>query len=306
MLHGVYRLRPGASDSLSGKLRTKVNCDQLALQRISIMPQRSLLMKVTRSIRKRGAIKTAVKIFRYPFNSRIRERHCKDVYNSSSVEERFTKIFVKKLWGDDESLSGVGSSLEHTENIRRYLPELINAYSIKSMFDAPCGDFNWMKYVLDEVKVRYIGGDVVKPLIDKNNLNYRNLGTSFIHFDIIEGKFPQADLWICRDCLFHLSFDDTFKALERFIESGIPYVLTTTNKNVDGFKNVDIQSGSWRLIDLFSEPYCFDKKVLFRIDDWVTPHPPREMCLWSREQIVNSIGKGNFRRGKRKPIESAD
>jgi hypothetical protein len=270
------------------------------------MAQPSLLRKVTRSLKNRGVVKTALKIIRYPFNSRIRERNWNDVYNSSSVEERFTKIFAKKLWGDEESFSGVGSSLEHTKNIRRYLPELIKTFSIRSIFDAPCGDFNWMKLVLNEVKCKYIGGDIVKPLIDKNNLNYRNPGTTFIHFDIIKNKFPQADLWICRDSLFHLSFDNTFQALDRFIESGIPYVLTTTNKNVDGFKNVDIQSGSWRLIDLFSEPYCFDKKVLFRTDDWVVPHAPKEMCLWSRDQIIGSFGMKRSRSRAGKTIRSMD
>jgi hypothetical protein len=271
------------------------------------MAQPSLLMKVTRSIKNRGLIKTARKIIQYLFNSSIRERNWNDVGNSSSVEERFTIIFASNLWNDEESRSGVGSSLEHTQNIRRYLPELIDMYSFKSVFDAPCGDFNWMKLVLNEVKIAYLGGDIVKPLIDKNNSYYKNSSTIFTHFNIIKDKFPQADLWICRDCLFHLSFDDTFQALERFIESNIPYVLMTTSKNVDGVnKNVDIQSGDWRLIDLFSEPYCFDKKVLFRFDDWVMPHPPKEMCLWSRDQIIHSFGMRNFRSGEAKTVRSVD
>ncbi len=259
------------------------------------MARYSLLNKVTRSIRSRGVRKTCLKIIRYPFNSLIRKRNWQSVYHSPSVEERFTKIFAKNLWGDEESLSGVGSTLEHTENIRRYLPELIDAFSITSVFDAPCGDFNWMKLVLTKIKTKYIGGDIVKPLIDINNLHYRNPSTTFIHFDIIKDKFPRADLWICRDCLFHLSFDDTFRALERFVESDIPYVLTSTYKNIVEFKNVDIESGSWRLVDLFSAPYCFDKNVLFRIDDWVIPHPPREMCLWSRDQVIRSFGMTSFK-----------
>jgi hypothetical protein len=48
----------------------------------------------------------------------------------------------------------------------RDMPPLIEKFSIKSMFDAPCGDFNWMKLVLDKVKVDYVGADIVKPLID--------------------------------------------------------------------------------------------------------------------------------------------
>lgn len=274
------------------------------------MKQQSLLAKIVRTIKDKGLAHTAIKIIRHPIirhpfsfaSSVIAKRKLRRVIGvSSSVEERFTNIFAAKYWGDEESVSGPGSRLAATENLRRMLPELIDKFSIKSIFDAPCGDFYWMRFVLSKVDVKYIGGDIVKELIEKN-LDHQSSKVTFIHFDIITNQFPQADLWICRDCLLHLSFDDTFQALQRFIESDIPYLLATTYKNVDGFENRDIDTGDGRKIDLFAKPYCFDENVLFRIDDYIEPWAPREMCLWSREQILHSIGVRSSHNAERKNI----
>ena len=111
-----------------------------------------------------------------------------------------------------------------------------------------------------------------------------------MHIDLISGKFPPADLMICRDCLFHLSYSDTRSVLENFVASGIPYLLTTSHKNDGTIVNRDIQTGSFRVMDLFAPPYNFPRETLARIDDWVAPDPEREMCLWTREQVVAILG----------------
>lgn len=90
---------------------------------------------------------------------------------------------------------------------------------------------------------------------------------------------------LCRDCLFHLSFEDTKSVFENYLESNIKFLLTTTHINNSGFLNKDIQTGDFRLIDLFSAPYNFPANPLAVIDDWIPPEPERQMCLWSREQV---------------------
>ena len=49
-----------------------------------------------------------------------------------------------------------------------------NNKEIKRLFDAPCGDFNWMKevHLLD---VDYIGGDIVSSLVLNNKEQFCNL-----------------------------------------------------------------------------------------------------------------------------------
>jgi hypothetical protein len=205
-----------------------------------------------------------------------------------SAEQIFTTIYKYKLWGTEESISGPGSSLKYTENLRKELPKIIKDHSITKVFDAPCGDFHWMKHVLRDVDVDYIGGDIVRPLVSSLNAKHKNDRTGFIHIDIVKDEYPDADLMICRDCLPHLSFKDTKRFLQNFMASDIQFLLTTTHDNIDGSPNADIAAGGFRLIDLFSSPYCFPADPLARINDWIPPHPKRQMCLWSRQQIAEA------------------
>lgn len=209
----------------------------------------------------------------------------------SGIEDKFTEIYHKNYWGNFESVSGKGSTLEATNNLRRQLPEIFEKFSIKTIFDAPCGDFNWMKEVLKKNRICYIGGDIVQPLIESHNSNFQDPHTKFLHVDLTKDDFPASDLMICRDCLFHLTYDQTKLVLQNFITSKIPYLLTTTHTQRGEFFNKDIETGSFRRIDLFSAPYHFPQDVLYRIDDSIPNVTQREMCLWSREQIISAMGK---------------
>lgn len=206
-----------------------------------------------------------------------------------NLEDKFTQIYNINYWGNEESRSGRGSTLVLTSNLRKKLPELFNTFSIKSVFDGPCGDFNWMKLVVEETRIDYTGGDIVLPMIEENQSKYASQHVRFVKIDLTKDALPTADLMICRDCLFHLSFADTKLVLNNFIQSNITYLLTTTYHNDATFKNEDIVTGHFRMIDLFSAPYHFPKELLFKIDDWVAPEKPRAMCLWTRDQILVAL-----------------
>jgi len=209
------------------------------------------------------------------------------------MKEIFEKIIKENFWKrtpiDNESPCGPGSSVRYTENIRNCLPTLIEKFNIKRMLDAPCGDFNWMKLVVANLNIEYTGGDIVPSLIKNNNDLYKTDTVKFQVIDITVDKLPDADLMLCRDCLFHLSIESIQCFLNNFVNSNIKYLLTTTHYNDKNFKNTDISTGDFRLLDLFSAPFNFDKNVLYQIDDWIDGYPPRSMILLSREQIKQCI-----------------
>lgn len=213
------------------------------------------------------------------------------MFKISSKEDIFSSIYKHNYWGDGESRSGPGSSLEYTEMVREELPLLFSQFGVKRVFDAPCGDYVWMKLVVDTTGIEYIGGDIVKDLVETNNKLHNHNRARFCCHDITTDKPPSADLWICRDALFHLSNRDILMSLVRFSESDIKYLLTTTHKNTSGFRNKDIAAGDFRLIDLFASPFCFPENPLYRFDDYIYPHAPREMCLFTREQILEILPK---------------
>jgi hypothetical protein len=199
----------------------------------------------------------------------------------------FDKIYEKNYWANEESVSGRGSEMNQTENIRRELPKIFERYNCLSVFDAPCGDYNWMLHVVEKTKIRYVGGDIVESLVRRNNEQHQNANASFITLDICKDELPDADIMICRDCLFHLSYSDIEAFINNFVASNIPLLLVTSHKNTDGyFRNKNIRTGDFRLFDLFSQPFNFPDDVLYRFDDYKAPEPAREMCLFSRDQIA--------------------
>lgn len=249
----------------------------------------NIVLKAIGSLKKRGLLGTVTKIFRYPFELIANARGKKQIFASDNLEDRFSTIYEMNYWREGESASGTGSTFSYTENVRAQLPQLFSAFEIATVFDAPCGDFNWMKHVVEKHPLTYIGGDIVKAMIDDNNTKYQKTDVDFIHIDLTSGDFPDADLMICRDCLFHLSVDDTRTVLQNFCASNIAYLLTTTHLVADGFQNTDIESGDFRRIDLFSAPYNLPTDVLFRFDDWQEPEPEKEMCLWRRDQVAAAL-----------------
>ena len=255
-----------------------------------------MLYKVIVSIREDGVVSTAKKILFYPIarikkaeRKKRRLRFEREALSLESVEERFTWIYENNKWGEAESVSGPGSTISHTKSLRRNLPHLVKRYRIRSMLDAPCGDFNWMKCVLAKLNVNYIGGDIVNSLIARNRKEFASEKVRFIKIDIINDELPSADLMICRDCLFHFCHADIVRFLHNFISSHITYLLTTSYVLQLGEENKDILTGEFRVLDLRAEPYGFPEPIEF-IDDYLAPGRERYMMLWSRDQISEIFG----------------
>jgi hypothetical protein len=209
----------------------------------------------------------------------------------SELESLFENIMALNRWSGDESRSGPGSTLSYTCNIRHQLEVFVEKFAIKTFFDAPCGDFHWMKEVRFPAELAYVGGDIAGSLIDENVRKYAGAARTFFKFDIAADRFPQADVWFCRDCLFHLPDAYIFRALRSFYDSNIKLLMMTNHINATGFDNVDIEAGEFRLIDFYSAPFGLPRDVLFRIADYVHPFPQREMCVWTREQIAAALDK---------------
>ena len=204
------------------------------------------------------------------------------------MEGTFTRIYKQNSWGNKESVSGPSSTLKYTERLRAELPKLFDLLAIQSVFDAPCGDLNWMAKVLDETDINYTGGDIVKVMIDGLKEKYKDkTNMQFMKMDLVKDDYPFADLMLSRDFLFHMSYADTYQILVNFLDSGIEYLFTTTHINdKKPFENKDIATGDFRYIDLLRAPYNFPDDPLFKILDGFDD---RYMCLWSREQIQEAV-----------------
>jgi len=138
--------------------------------------------------------------------------------------------------------------------------------------------------------VRYIGGDIVPGLVSTNQLRFGDGHTRFEVIDITTDRLPEADFWLCRDCLFHFSDADIFSTLRNFVRSEIRYLLTTTHPLCT--ENTDIPTGSFRLLNLELPPFGFPEPAE-RIDDWIEGHPVRQLALWDRASIARVLSFGS-------------
>jgi hypothetical protein len=202
------------------------------------------------------------------------------------MEEEFTRIWLDDSWsppGGEAPKSGCGSTMIYTENVRQQLPRLIETFKIESMLDAPCGDFGWMQTVGFPDGFSYTGGDIVLPLV--RDLRARHPTRNFLHLDLTLDRLPDADLFLCRDCLIHFSYRDIARTLSNFLRSNIKYILTTSYPDC---VNRDIATGDFRSIDLLAPPFEL-AAPLERIDDWIVGFPPRALCLWERGAVSESM-----------------
>lgn len=174
--------------------------------------------------------------------------------DKESTSKIFQDIYERHTWPSQESLSGSGSDHRNTERIIRELPELLGRIGVKSILDIPCGDFHWMRRV-DLSGIQYIGADIVNDLVESNQKRYGSPNRQFLHLDLLTEDLPACDLVFCRDCLFHFSHADVFRALRNLVRSKAKYLLTTTFTYRTYPRNGNIRTGEWTPINLEMPPY---------------------------------------------------
>ena len=198
----------------------------------------------------------------------------------------FDAIFRSNFWGSTESRSGPGSARAYTNAYRPRLVALLRDRGWKTLFDAPCGDLFWMSQLLHEYSISYRGGDISASLVRTVNRTYPDLDVRV--FDICRDSFPPADVWHCRDCFFHLPFADIWAALERFVESDVPWALLTSHR-ARIHRNLDVAAGGYRLLDLRRPPFSFPPAVE-ELDDYRPGRSfPRYVGLWSKSTILEAL-----------------
>jgi SAM-dependent methyltransferase len=211
----------------------------------------------------------------------------------------FSDIYRNNWWADPESVSGRGSTLARTEAVRRELPALLRSVGVRSLLDAPCGDFNWMRYV-DLAGIEYTGADVVPELIARNRRMESGAGKKFAVLNITRDRLPQVDAILCRDCFIHFSYKDIDAAIANFKRSDSTFLLATTH--IDVSENTDIETGGWRSVNLQLPPFNFPQPERLIMEDIELG---KGLGLWKLEELTVSKMQGT-RRARRAPGGQGD
>lgn len=198
----------------------------------------------------------------------------------TTAAERFEAIYRLGVWrtlrGEGVS-SGVGSEVAATGAIRSELPSLVGGLGCKSFLDVGCGDWSWMRNVA--LPCDYIGVDIVAGVIASNR-KFERPGVRFAVADAISGPLPKADIALCREILFHLSFADAMSSLAN-VRKAAGWLIATTDTTT--WFNSDIPTGEFRIINLQRPPYNFPNPRRIIVDDAV--REGRVLGLWSTADL---------------------
>lgn len=202
-------------------------------------------------------------------------------------EKIFTTIYHRNEWGSDESRSGPGSTRVRGAAFADDVIEALHTIGARTLLDAPCGDFNWMSAIADSVE-RYVGVDVVRELVMRNERLYASPSRKFVHADITRDPLPSGDVVLCRDCLVHFADADIWRALANIRRSGARFLITTTFAHRR--KNSPIETGAWRPLNLEAPPFSLTAPVL-RIDERCLHsggiYRDKQLAVWEISALPN-------------------
>jgi hypothetical protein len=136
-----------------------------------------------------------------------------------TTEEVFTEIYQKNRWGGSKGEFYSGSGTANAQIGAAYVA-MISEHAARENFlgrtfvDLGCGDFQ-IGHQLVPLCSSYIGVDIVKPLVDRNQEMYGDDRTQFRHLNIAEDQLPSGDVCFVRQVLQHLSNQQIVAVLQK-------------------------------------------------------------------------------------------
>ena len=131
-----------------------------------------------------------------------------------------------------------------------------------------------------ELKINYLGIDIVDELIVENRKNYQNTNTAFDCYDIIDYiPSKQFDLILIRDLFIHLKNSDIHKIINNLKKMDFKYVALNSSTNKI---NIDGTIGQHRKVNLLIEPFNLKKPSLVINDG----EKDKFIYIFKREDII--------------------
>ncbi len=199
-----------------------------------------------------------------------RESKLNDVYQRMSTEDVFTDIYSNNRWGGAPGtyFSGLGS--HETSVVSPYVASVrseldrIGAASM-TVVDLGCGDFSVGQQIAFGCR-KYIGVDIVKPLIDRNRETFGSSSVSFVHANIVVDELPEGDICLVRQVFQHLSNGQILAVLPKldrygwsFITEHHPSVSRLHQPNKDKPHGGSIRAGQGSGVFLDQPPFNVPK-----------------------------------------------
>ena len=191
------------------------------------------------------------------------------IKNTELKKKIFTSIYKSNHWVQNEdslpkefiSVSGHGSNIntKQHDNLVNNFNKIIKNFKINSILDMPCGDFLWIRKIIENQNIEYLGIDIVEELINENNKKYSRKNINFQTYDIVNFKTDvKFDLVLIRDLFIHIKNSDIIKILNNLKKMNIKYIILNSYNNEE---NKDVTVGQHRKINLQKEPFNLNEPI---------------------------------------------
>ncbi len=182
----------------------------------------------------------------------------------------FNSIFKSNHWNkgknfnvNTQSYSGPGSveNTAQTNYLLSNLKKFFIQYDIKKILDAPCGDCAWIKNIFGN-DLEYTGIDIVEDLIRENKFKFKSYkNVNFYCEDLNRfNNYEKYDFVLLRDFFIHLPLKNILEILKKLENSNCKFFAFNNYESIEN--NKDISFGQHRKINVFKEPFNFNKPYL--------------------------------------------
>jgi SAM-dependent methyltransferase len=201
---------------------------------------------------------------------------------NEDLKELFSRFYHKP----PHSIGFIPEYVARTEQ----LLEFCIKHNIKSVYDAGCGELNWMNPErLRAGNIRYMGGDISIHSVAYCKSMWPELSIS-LH-DMTSDPLPQVDLVFSSDVVIHLENMDKIRFLRNFVNSESRYLLVTNDRGAISNDPVDYKSEfPWAPVNWALAPWNFPPEIDCMPDLVPQPdYPTRVMSMWSLSQVKEAI-----------------
>jgi hypothetical protein len=192
--------------------------------------------------------------------------------SNKTCEEVFSDVYRKSLWGksEDNYCSGSGSMDKYAIRYKEIIAQMALKHNVQTIVDLGCGDYKIGKFIKLE-KIKYIGVDVVKELIQSHQDRYADDWTNFLALNIVNDELPDGDLCLLRQVLQHLSNEQISKIISKvkkykycLITEHFPSPSKYKIPNINIAHGADTRVGLGSAVEL--SKYPFNTKNIVQID----------------------------------------
>ena len=217
---------------------------------------------------------------RYRRFRRLREQRQN---RNQTAEEVFTEIYGRNKWGGPEGEFCSGPGTANEKIVSAYISMISEKASSEGFLgvafvDLGCGDFHVGKQLLPLCS-RYIGVDIVKPLIRRNQQKYGNAITHFMHLDIVQDELLNGDVCFVRQVMQHLSNQQIIAVLQKLKKYKWVFITEHYPTDNDAIKpNIDMPHGG--------HVRAYDNSGVY------LTKPPFELPTQALEEVLEVPGVG--------------